>query len=208
MSQGEGGGRPRKHPHEPAVGQYAIDAEWQEIADEKSTEIIQRQQYIPYTTEAMITNAGEDNNRFVAIIMAVQEISKDADLNDVSTLKNCFDRYLEFCYKHNVIVTNMCAYLACGVSKQTISAWSLGQNRANGHPEYKEFADYVKQMCAANREQLAVEGKVNPIISIFHQKTHDGFDDRPANHMFLVDDEHVELSASEIAEKYAGIGDD
>ena len=45
MSQGEGGGRPRKHPHDPAIGQLAIDAEWQEIADEKSDQLTLRNKY-------------------------------------------------------------------------------------------------------------------------------------------------------------------
>lgn len=207
MSQGEGGGRPRKHPHDPAVGQFAIDAEWQEIADAKSEAIVQKQSYTPYQMTALIDNT-DGINRFAAIIMAIQEIAKDANLEDIDSLYNCFHNYLDFCCQHNVVVTNMSAYMACGVSKQTISMWAAGQRRAANHPEYKQFAEYVQQMCAANREQMAVEGKINPIIAIFHQKVHDGFDDHPSSSLLLADDDKEELSASEIAEKYAGIGDD
>jgi len=207
MSQGMGAGRPRKHPRDPAVGQLAIDAEWQDIADEKSEAIIQKQKYVDYSMTALVDKADDGNNRFAAIILAIQEISQDANLEDVQSLYDCFHKYLEFCYEHNVNITNSSAYMACGISKQTVSAWSLGMYRAAHDPEYKKFAQYVQQMCGINREQMMVDGKLNPIVAIWHQKNYDGFTDRPPE-LTAPEDETEDPTVSEIAQKYANIGDD
>ena len=208
MSQGEGGGRPRKHPHAAAIGQYAIDAEWQDIADEKSEAITLHNQYGNYDAmTALVDNAGERNNRFAAVIMAINEISKDANFNDIKSMYDCITRYIEFCYDHGVNITNGGAYAACGVSRQTISEWSHGLKRAANSPEHQQFAKYLQQLCSINREQMMVDGKLNPIIGIWWQKNYDGFSDRPAAEIEAGDDDQ-DLTANEIAEKYAGIGDD
>lgn len=208
MSQGEGGGRPRKHPHPQCIDQYAIDAEWQDIADEKSDAIATHNQYGSYDAMlALVDNSGERNNRFAAVIMAINEISKDADFNDIDSLYNCVSKYIEFCYEHGVNITNGGAYAACGVSRQTISEWSHGQKRAASSPEHQQFAKYLQQLCSINREQMMVDGKLNPIIGIWWQKNYDGFTDHPVAAV-EIGDEEPEVSESEIAQKYAGIGED
>jgi len=208
MSQGEGGGRPRKHPHDPAIGQYAIDAEWQEIADIASEKAIIRNYY--RSDEALaerIDGAGDKSGRFAAITLAILEISKDANKEDIDSLYDCVERYINFCYKYNISLTNLGCYGACGVSNQTISEWAHGRNRAARDPRYKEFAIRVRQLCGINREQMMVEGKLNPIIGIWWQKNFDGFTDKPVDVIDDTDDA-MTLSESEIAKKYEGIGDD
>ena len=206
MSQGEGGGRPRKHPHDPAIGQLAIDAEFQEIADGKSAAIIEKQQYLNYSMTSLVDNADEGNNRFAAIIMAIQEISQDADINDIDSLYSCLDRYLKWCYHHNVTITNGGAYAACGVSKQAISDWECGVKRAS-QPEYKEFARLIRKLCGINREQMMADGKLNPVVGIWWQKNWDGFSDRPPE-LQAAEEKEEDPTVNEIAQKYAGIGDD
>lgn len=206
MSQGEGGGRPRKH--EPAIGQYAIDAEWQEIADIASEKAIIRNYY--RSDEALaerVEQAGDKAGRFAAITLAILEISKDANKDDVDSLYDCVERYINFCYKYNIPITNLGCYGACGVSNQTISDWAHGRYRAARDPQYKEFAMRVRQLCGINREQMMVEGKLNPIIGIWWQKNFDGFTDRPTD-IAKDTEESPALSIAEIAEKYEGIGDD
>ena len=206
MSQGEGGGRPKNV--RPAVGQYAIDAEWQEIADEKSEAITFHNQYGSYNAmTALVDNAGDRNNRFAAVVMAINEISKDADSSDIKSLYDCVTRYIEFCYEHGVNITNGGAYAACGVSRHTISQWAHGQKRAANDPAYQQFAKYIQQICSVNREQMMAEGKLNPIVGIWWQKNFDGFTDHPVAEIESGDDD-PDLTATEIAEKYAGIGDD
>lgn len=204
MSQGEGGGRPRKHPREPAIGQYAIDAEWQEIADGNTDAIVERNKWRGATY--LVDTAGEKNNRFAAIIMAINEISKDADLNDINTLYACLDRYIKWCFDHNVTITNSGAYAACGVSKQAISDWACGVKRVD-QPEYKEFAALIRQLCGINREQMMADGKLNPIVGIWWQKNFDGYTDKPRELIEVSEDER-DPTVNEIAQKYANIGDD
>lgn len=204
MGQGDGGGRPRKHPHNPAIGQLAIDAEWQEIADGNTDAIVERNKW--HGATYLVDTAGEKNNRFAAIIMAINEIGKDADTNDIESLYKCLDRYIKWCFDHNITITNAGAYAACGVSRQTISDWACGVKRVD-QPEYKEFAVLIRQLCGINREQMMADGKLNPIIGIWWQKNFDGFTDKPQQ---LVEstEEDRDPTVNEIAQKYAGIGDD
>ena len=204
MSQGEGGGRPRKHPHDPAIGQLAIDAEWQEIADGNTDAIVERNKW--HGATYLVDTAGEKNNRFAAIIMAINEISRDADLNDIDSLYSCLDRYIKWCFDHNVTITNSGAYAACGVSKQAISAWECGERHAD-QPEYKEFATLIRQLCGINREQMMADGKLNPIVGIWWQKNFDGFTDKPPAIADATEEER-DPTVNEIAQKYANIGDD
>lgn len=207
MSQGEGGGRPRKHSHDPAIGQYALDAEWQEIADENTEAIMIRNKYGSLSPTALVEAAGDKAGRYAAITLAIMDIAKDADTNDIDTLYDCVDRYIKLCVDHNILITNLGCYGACGVSRQTITDWAQGRSRASHDPQYKEFALRVRMLCSINREQMMVEGKINPIIAIWWEKNFDGFTDRPGD-VIADTDEAQELSASEIASKYAGIGDD
>lgn len=207
MSQGEGG-RPRKYPHDPAVGQIAIDAEFQEVADAKSEEMLIRKKYgyaSPIT--ALVDAAGDERGRYAAITLAIMDIAKGADINNIDTLYECVEHYIKFCLEHHVAITNLGCYGACGVSKVTITDWAHGRYRAAQDPRYKEFAIRVRQLCSVNREQMMAEGKLNPIIAIWWEKNFDGFTDRPGD--IVNDSEEVEaLTAAEIAKKYEGIGDD
>ena len=204
MSQGMGAGRPRKNPHDPAVGQYAIDAEWQEIADSTSEAVIERNKW--NSAIYLVDNPEEKNNRFAAIVMAVNEIAKDADKNDVNSLYACLERYLKWCFEHKVNITNAGAYAACGLDRFTIKDWATGHRRAD-RPEFKEFALKIKQICSINREQMMADGKLNPVVGIWWQKNFDGFTDSPEE-LISEDDSEQDLTVNEIAQKYANIGDD
>ena len=204
MSQGEGGGRPRKYPHDPAIGQIAIDAEWQDIADGNTDAIVERNKWRSMTSLAEVSE--EKNNRFAAIVMAVAEIAKDADTNDIESLYNCLERYLKWCFDNKVTITNTAAYAACGIDRFTVKDWATGHRRAD-RPEFKEFAFKLKQICSINREQMMADGKLNPIVGIWWQKNFDGFTDKPQEYLESSEEER-DPTVNEIAQKYANIGDD
>ena len=213
QGKGMGAGRPRKHPHDPAIGQIAIDAEFQELADDKSEYMETRNELIAeYGRDSMnaltyvVDNADGTNSKYVAAVLAIHKISEKADVNDVDTLYACLEEYLQFCIDHNLQITNMNAYAACGLQRNQVKDWALGKARASD-PAYKRFAITIRQICSQTREMLAVEGKLNPIIAIWHQKNYDGFSDRPEA-FSEGEDESPKLSAAEIASKYAQIGDD
>lgn len=203
MSQGEGGGRPRKYPHPPAIGQYAIDAEFQEVADAQSDAITLRNQY--YLTPDN-TERGEKIGRAASLLLALHEISRSADVRDINTLYDCFHKYIAFCQENHIIITNDAAYASCGLSKMTFSDWVLGRKRAATNPEYKKFALYVRQQCTVVRQQYGTEGTIHPIVYIFQSKNFDGMEDKPAD-IYESTEEQDSQTVSDIASKYADLDD-
>lgn len=97
------------------------------------------------------------------------------DYNDVPEMERRFDRYLQLCAEYNQKVSNLGAYTALGVPKQTIDYW---KNECKTNPERSDFVKRVQQICAYCRENLMIEGKVNPVVGIFWQKNYDGFKDQ------------------------------
>lgn len=199
-------GRPRSHPHPQAVGQYAIDAEWQEIADGKSEAIAARNQYGTLDALSMtIDGADEVNSKFAAIILATREIAKDANNDDIESLYSCLERYIKFCIEHNVRITNSGAYAACGLNRNLVKEWAHGLTRAS-NPEYKRFAIFIRQICDEYREMLMAENKIHPVVGIWWQKNYDGFRDQP-NEADVDGGDTEQLTSAEIAAKYADLDD-
>ena len=127
-------------------------------------------------------------------------IRQTVDLDDPRTLWHAMEQYVNLCAQTGMKISNAFMYLACGVSKQTISEWYLGNKRQN-NPEYRKFASMVKEVCAAAREQYGIEGKTNPILTIFHQKFYDGFVDNPGAEQYA--DPLGEIQdPQKLAEKY------
>lgn len=157
--------------------------------------------------------ASEDRKKAVSIIAPETEgvevptliagcvqIRQTVDLDNPATLWNAMQQYLTLCANTGMKISNSFMYLACGVSRQIISEWYLGNKRQN-NPEYRKFASMVKEICAAAREQYGIEGKTNPILTIFHQKFYDGFVDNPGSEQYA--DPLGEIQdPQKLAEKY------
>ena len=111
-------------------------------------------------------------------ILECQNISRYSDHNNIDTLYTCFNAYIRLCMKFDYAITNMTAYMACGVHRRDIDRWASGERRKDD-PAYKEFAEMVRSVCGAARELYGVEGKVNPILTIFHEKVVDKLSDQP-----------------------------
>ena len=95
----------------------------------------------------------------------------------------------------------MNAYFAIGITKQEISAWNAGQRS----PEHKQFAEDIKQFFASIHEQAGGEGIVNPILSIYWSKAHDGMIEAQKLEVVNTDPLDEKQSSEQIAQKYAGI---
>lgn len=146
------------------------------------------------------------NAAVVASVLAVREIAKQANINDPQSLMKCLQQYLYFCMENNVRITNMAAYAACGVSSMDLTNWESGRTRKND-PRYKEFAQFLRSVCAQYREQAMSENILNPVIGIWWQKQYDGMRDNlpPAD----ISDNGLELKQDpdEIAAKYKNVID-
>lgn len=113
------------------------------------------------------------------------------------------EQYINLCAMSGMKISNSTLYLACGVSRVCIHDWEYGLKRQN-NPEYRKFAVMCRTICAAAREQYGIDGSVNPILTIFHQKYYDGFTDTPQ--VDQTKDPLGEITdPKELAEKYKDI---
>ena len=76
------------------------------------------------------------------------------------------------------MISNNSCYRALGLSRVTIHTWIHRTRRAHD-PQYHDFAEMVKTICAAAREQYGLEGQTSPLMTIWLQKAYDGFKDVP-----------------------------
>lgn len=111
----------------------------------------------------------ELNARQIEHVIRVQEIARNADRNDLLSLKSCFLAYLKLCQEDGFKVGNMAAYASMGFDHSAFATFSKRDD-----PEVKAFCKFVKNTCAMFRETLVSENQLNPVIGIFWQRNYDG----------------------------------
>lgn len=82
-------------------------------------------------------------------------------------LENRIDEFFDFCYQHEMRPGIESLALALGVSRQTIWAWSRGEQCS---PQRTEIIQRAKMLIGAFLEQSSLCGKLNPATSIFLMK--------------------------------------
>ena len=142
----------------------------------------------PPKEDAMITleqatltprNGGNPDTTVVPnMILSCTQIRQSVDVENPETLFSAMEKYLSLCAMSGMKISNGMLYYACHVTRTVVHDWMHGRSR-KGNPDYKRFAETVKEICSAAREQYGLEGQVNPILTIFHQKYYDGFRDNP-----------------------------
>lgn len=148
-----------------------------------------------------------NNTERVTMLETCAKLGLSANINDPQDLIDHFHQYLDLCAEYGWKVGNLTAYLAMGVAKQTVDDWKLGKSRKDD-PRYKQVADYIMSVCAANREQLGLEGAVHPALTIFWQRNFDGFTNEDIVRVETNDPLGKIQDAKAIAEKYKDIPDD
>ncbi len=150
----------------------------------------------------IIAKMGDERvSAFVQYHIDMMQMRQGVDRKNVPDLYQRFYRYLAYCAQHGIIPNNMNAYYAIGVTKQDISSWKAG----NRTPEHKQFAEEIAQFFASVHEQAGGEGIVNPILSIYWSKAHDGMVEASKLEVVNTDPLGDKQSAEEIAKKYSGI---
>lgn len=153
---------------------------------------------------ATIAKIGDEKvSAFVAYHMECLKMREGCNKKDVPDLYNRLYRYLAYCAERGIIPNNMNAYLAIGVSKGDISSWYAG----NGSPDQRKFAEDIKSLFASIHEQGGGEGIVNPILSIFWSKAHDGMIEAQKLEVTNNDPLGDRKSAEEIARAYTDLPD-
>ena len=186
-------GRPKGSKNKPGVTKAAIS-----LVDPKTGVVVSNNA----AQSQIIARMGDERvSMFVQYHMDMLQMRQGVDKKNVPDLYQRFYRYLAYCAEKGIIPNNMNAYFAIGITKQDISVWNAGQRS----PEHKQFAEDIKQFFASIHEQAGGEGIVNPILSIYWSKSHDGMSDNPRVEVTVTDPLGDRASSAEIAKKYEGI---
>ena len=186
-------GRPKGSKNKPGVTKAAIS-----LVDPKTGVVVSNNA----AQSQVIARMGDERvTAFVQYHMDMLQMRQGVDKKNVPDLYQRFYRYLAYCAEKGIIPNNMNAYFAIGITKQEISLWNAGQRS----PEHKQFAEDIKQFFASIHEQAGGEGIVNPILSIYWSKAHDGMVEASKLEVVNTDPLGEKQSAEQIAEKYAGI---
>ena len=109
-------------------------------------EILKRKQMTEktYASGAISESDHEYNVKQINHIMKILEIAKQADVNDINTLRSCFMNYVKLCQEDGYKLGNIAAAASLGISYQTLNNWAKNVNR----PEHKELAEVIKIACS------------------------------------------------------------
>ena len=102
--------------------------------------------------------------------------------------------YLEVSKHYDKKIGNLNCYMALGVRMQEVDYIVNGSSHYKVSKEVVEFFRKVKEFCAAYRESLASDGKINPVTAIFWQKNYDGLRDQ--QEIFVENSNAIETEAS------------
>lgn len=194
-------GRPRHRPIGLTNGQMAIDGEFTEVpvSREDNRQSVGSVRY-PELEDGL-------NTKYIQVIIETHRIAQDADPNNIDSLYDCLNRYIQMCRDYDVKLTNMGAYQACGLSRPTVDRWASGKFRAS-NPEYMQFAQTIRAVCSEYREILMAEGKIHPVTGIWWQKNYDSFSDQPSLAPEAYDDKEDTATGEEIKQKYKDLPDE
>jgi hypothetical protein len=191
-------GRPKGSKNKPGSKKHEFPNESRQLIDPKTGIVVSNNA----AQSQIIARMGDERvTAFVQYHMDMMRMRQGVDKKNVPDLYNRFFAYLGYCAEHGIIPNNMNAYFAIGINKNDIGAWYAGR----GTPEQRQFAEDIKQFFASIHEQAGGEAIVNPILSIYWSKAHDGMVEASKLEVVNTDPLGEKQSAEQIAEKYAGI---
>ena len=115
-----------------------------------------------------------DNAKYAGVLATILRWG-DVDKSDVVALEKRFWDFVDYCMENDVKVTNQVTYLAMGITKDDVYNWENDRTRS---PAHSELIKKVKSFCAAYREMLGADGRLNPVTLVWWQKNYDGLVDK------------------------------
>ena len=191
-------GRPKGSKNKPGSKPHVFKEEYRNLVDPKTGIVVSNNASQSLTIARM---GDERVSAFVQYHMDMLKMRQGVDKKNVPDLYNRFYIYLAYCAEHGVIPNNMNAYFAIGIVRQDISAWKAGTRT----PEHKQFAEDIAQFFASIHEQAGGEAIVNPILSIYWSKAHDGMVEASKLEVVNTDPLGEKQSAEQIADKYRDV---
>ena len=191
-------GRPKGSKNKPGSKPHVFKEEYRNLVDPKTGIVVSNNASQSLTIARM---GDERVSAFVQYHMDMLKMRQGVDKKNVPDLYNRFYLYLAYCAEHGIIPNNMNAYFAIGIVRQDISAWKAGTRTQ----EHKQFAEDITQFFASIHEQAGGEGIVNPILSIYWSKAHDGMIEAQKVEVVNTDPLGEKQSAEQIADKYRDV---
>ena len=191
-------GRPKGSKNKPGSKPHVFKEEYRNLVDPKTGIVVSNNA----AQSQIIARMGDERvTAFVQYHMDMMKMRQGVDKKNVPDLYNRFFNYLGYCAEHGIIPNNMNAYFAIGITKDNIGAWYAGR----GTPEQRQFAEDIKQFFASIHEQAGGENIINPILSIYWSKAHDGLSDQPKIEVSIEDPLGQRASSEEIAARYSSL---
>lgn len=193
-------GRPKGSKNKPGSKPHVFKDEYKQLVDPKTGIVVSNNA----AQSQIIARMGDERvSAFVQYHMDMMIMRQGVDKKNVPDLYNRFYAYLGYCAQHGIIPNNMNCYYAIGINKSDIGAWYAGR----GTPEQRQFAEDIKQFFASIHEQAGGEAIVNPILSIYWSKAHDGMIEASKVEVVNTDPLGERRSAEEIARDYVDLPD-
>jgi hypothetical protein len=157
-----------------------------------------------YRNDYLSTYSDSDYGGFIAkigkICTEVRAKGKTAE-----AMAEGLQKYLALCDENQKPPMYQAAYMAMGINRDI--AYNLIHGRTVDEKK-REIVLFAQEVCGVTLEAMQQSGSINPIVGIFWQKVHGGFDEeREAKASLFDQDYQEELSADAIAEKYADMPD-
>ena len=108
------------------------------------------------------------------------------DLHKPEEVQQAIINYFESCKRNHVRPGNLGLYAALGMSRQDYNDVIRGKNKSKVSPAAIDMLKKANRAIGAYRENLALNGKINPVTYIFMGKNYDG----------LTDTQQIEVSAA------------
>lgn len=144
----------------------------------------------------------ELNDSMVTLALKVFE-GEPIDLHDADAVRERIVYYFSECSRLQLRPSNLGLYAFLGMSKQDVSNVLTGKSKSKVSPECIDLLKKAKIALGTYREQLALNGKVNPVVALFWGKNFDHLTDVQQLEVSRSDQERFEphMTPEEIAEQ-------
>ena len=123
-----------------------------------------------------LTNPG-DNSKAIADMLYIYQMPK-IDINSDEEVQQRIEEYFTYCINKDIKLGVEGLAMALGIDRRTLWDWETGRSRAGLGSSRSDIIKKAKQFLALYSENLAQNGKINPITWIFQMKNHFGYTDK------------------------------
>lgn len=123
-----------------------------------------------------LTNPG-DNSKVVQDMLYIYNMPK-IDLNSDQEVSDRIQEYFKYCIDKDIKPGVEGMAMALGINRRTLWAWETGELRSTVSSSRMDIIKKAKQFLALYLENLAQNGKINPVTAIFLFKNHFNYVDK------------------------------